>query len=112
MGATAKGVMCMSLWAVPQEVLYYRVWSGKPPSLFLTLQSESFHAKPSQNGSRYKHEEVSMQTADNQGIYAILEQLLRATSEPLTCVDLFDRIPGVKRYAGAPMPLLTLQHEK
>ena len=53
-----------------------------------------------------------MQTADNQGIYAILEQLLRATSEPLTCVDLFDRIPGVKRYAGAPMPLLTLQHEK
>ena len=43
-----------------------------------------------------------MQTADNQGIYAILEQLLRATSEPLTCVDLFDRIPGVKRYAGAP----------
>ena len=29
-----------------------------------------------------------MQTADNQGIYSILEQLLRATSEPLTCVDL------------------------
>lgn len=44
-----------------------------------------------------------MQTADHsQGIYAILEQLLRATSEPLTCVDLFEKIPDVKRYAETP----------
>ena len=44
-----------------------------------------------------------MQTADhNQGIYAILEQLLRATSESLTCVDLFEKIPDVKRYAETP----------
>lgn len=43
-----------------------------------------------------------MNEAEEPGIYAILEKLLRATKEPLTCVDLFDAIPNVKQYAANP----------
>lgn len=40
---------------------------------------------------------------NGQGIYAVLERLLKATDErnPLTCTDLFDD-PEVKKYADSP----------
>lgn len=40
-------------------------------------------------------------TQSEPGIYAVLEQLLRATKEPLTCTDLFDN-PSVKKHADSP----------
>ena len=113
--------MCMSLWAVPQEVLYYRVWSGKPPSPYPTLQSESFHAKPSQNGSRYKHEKVSMMATAQADALKVQNAALAQNKDVLELrrieVDLekarkWDGKLPVNMYAGAPMPLLTLQHEK
>lgn len=43
-----------------------------------------------------------MSPSENQGIYATLEKLLRATNEPLTCVDLYNAIPNVKQFAETP----------